>query len=191
VEVEFPLRVTSATIPAGWRIRLALAGADFPVVWPPRGRFALSLDARGSSLTLPTVPERDETRYVDIAEMDGDGPRAPVAQRRMVSDWEVIRAGEDSVYRRVTGGTEIQPGLVYQTDQSWTVRVDDDDPATTRAWTESRASLERPGWRVETRGTIGIEGSDRFEVTIELAASHNEDEVFHRTWKETIPRVWS
>ncbi len=62
LEVTFPLLATSAVIPAGWRLRLALAGADFPVVWPPRERFTLTLDPARSSLSLPVVDQQARVR---------------------------------------------------------------------------------------------------------------------------------
>ena len=43
-QVRFPLLGSSVVVPKGWRLRLAIAGADFPVVFPPGRRFTLTID---------------------------------------------------------------------------------------------------------------------------------------------------
>lgn len=186
--VSFPLWATSAVIPAGWKLRLALAGADFPIVWPPARRFSLSLDPEQSRLLLPVVGTRPPDRTLEVPPA-GDIPQAPVENTRSVGDWTVTREGGATTFRLVRGGTEVQPGLTYTTDQWWTVAVEDDDPATTRAETVSVVSLERPGWAVTTEGSITIDSG--FVMTIDLAARYNDEEVFRRTWSETIRRQWA
>ena len=64
ITVRFPLLTTSAVLPAGWSLRLALSGADFPVVWPPGQRFNLTFDPGRSTLRLPTVPVREDDSRV-------------------------------------------------------------------------------------------------------------------------------
>jgi uncharacterized protein len=189
-EVALPLWATSAVIPAGWRLRLALSGADFPVVWPPKKRFTLTVDPDRSRLVLPLAKPRPDDRTLSIPSA-GPPPEAPVETMRSESDWIVQREDHNTTFRVERGGAETQPGLTYQADQWWTVSVDDDDPATTRAHTHSSASLHRTGWTVATEGEIQIEGRDQLEVTVRLTARHNGEEVFRRTWSETIPRLWA
>jgi len=193
MDVELPLRVTSAVIPAGWRLRLSLSGADFPVVWPPKDRFALSLDTGGSRLTVPVVAPRPDERLLDIPSAP-ESPFAPSEVTRSVSEWSVTSHDHKTIYRMERGGTEVQPErgeLVYDTDQWWTVSVSDDDPSTTEAKTVSRVTLSRPGWSVTTEGSIEITGGEAFDVIIELSADHDGHEVFRRTWSESIPRQWA
>lgn len=189
-DVRLSLRTTSAVIPPDWRLRLSLSGADFPVVWPPRQRFALTIDPAHSTLTLPIAQPRPGERILDIPEATHI-PDAPAETTRSESHWTVSRDMAVNVYRMRRGETEVQPTLTYATDQWWTVSVDDADPATTQAHTVSLASLERPGWTVTTEGSIHIDAGDDFEVTIELAARHNGEEVFRRAWSEKIPREWA
>lgn len=187
-DVSFPMRVTSAVIPAGWRLRLSLAGADFPVVWPPGKRFTLTLDPAESSLSLPLVLSRAPDRVLDIPPAS-DIPEAPVEQTRSFSEWSVEHESGGTTFRMERVGTEIQPDLTYTTDQWWTVSVDTQDPSTTRAHTESRVSLDRPGWSVTTEGSIEISGIDTLDVKIALRALHDGREVFHRRWEERITRA--
>ena len=191
VDLDLHLPATSASIPKGWRLRLSLAGADFPVVWPPPQRFTLTVDPRKSSLTLPLAKPDAESRSLDIP-ASPPPPPAPITWAREVSDWAVTAdAGTHTLFRR-RGGTASMPeraGLTYQTDQHWTVTVLDEEPVI-EARTEARVALARDEWSVETIGSIEITGGDAFEIRVELAASHDGNEVFHRVWEESIPRRW-
>ncbi|HEY5890036.1 MAG TPA: CocE/NonD family hydrolase, partial [Acidimicrobiia bacterium] len=90
VTVEFPLMETSAVVPAGSRLRLSLAGADFPVVWPPRGKFELTIDPGHSTLVMPTVPERSDRGILDIPE-SAPPPASPVEDLTDEAEWSVDR----------------------------------------------------------------------------------------------------
>jgi predicted acyl esterase len=193
-DIEFPLMVTSAVIPAGWSLRLALSGADFPVVWPPGKRFRLDIDSTGSTLVLPTVPPRFESAYLDVPPA-GPSPDSPVEVTRSVSDWSVARSDSATTFNKVMGHSEFQPNrddLTYDTDQTWSVSVEDDDPASTVAKAHSRLGLSRPGWSVVVDGSLEMTADDdQFHLAIELSAAHDGNEVWRRTWEEAIPRVWA
>ena len=188
--VRVPLWATSAVIPAGWRLRLALAGADFPIVWPPSKPFTLTIDPHRSRLRLPVVPARGDDRRL-VFPPTGELPTSPAETTLSESDWGVRREEGSTVYRMDRAGAETQPTLTYETEQWWTVSVEDDDPSTTIAHTFSRAALRRPDWEVITEGSIDIEGGDAFLVTIELVAQYNGEEIFRRTWGESISRQWA
>ncbi len=194
VALRFPLRATSAVIPAGWRVRLSLAGADFPIAWPPGRRFTLQVDSLQSRLHLPVVPVRPSESHLDLPPA-GDLPVPPVETWRSDSDWSVRRDDHETTFERTSGHTEYQPereDLTYVADQVWSVSVDDYDPATTKASSRCVLRLQRPGWHVETAGTLEITGDESdFHVVIELAASLNGDEVFRREWVEEIEREWA
>ena len=86
--IRFPLLAASAVIPQGWRLRLALAGADFPVVWPPGERFTLTVDPHRSRLMLPMVPSRFETQNLDWAESEPP-PSPPTSTPFEERTWSV------------------------------------------------------------------------------------------------------
>ena len=193
IDVTVPLRATSAVVPAGWRIRLSLSGADFPVVWPPPAAFTLRIDPAASRLRLPIAPARDPSRMLALPEA-GELPAVPSEVTKSMSEWETTRDGGRTVFRRERASAEHQPereGLTYEAEQWWTVSVDDDDPGSTVAETWSRAALRRPGWDVATEGTIRVSGREAFEVTVELVATLGGETVFERVWAETIPRDWA
>jgi hypothetical protein len=194
IRVRFPLMTTSAVLPAGWRLRLALSGADFPVVWPPGERFTLSLDPNDSKMRLPTVPVRGDESKVSFP-VPNPLPQPPGLQDEDRGHAAVERDGSTTTYLRHRYAKELQPqraGLTYVSDENWTVSVDDDDPASTRARAEAESIMERPGWKVSTRGSLELSGdSDSFHLVIHLTALHDDRVVFSRTWTDTVPREWA
>jgi hypothetical protein len=192
--IRFPLLAASAIIPRGWRLRLALAGADFPVVWPPGERFTLTVDPRGSKLLLPVVPTRPESRNLDWGESEPP-PSPPTFTPLEERTWSVSRDDGVTTYRREVASTEEQPEraeLTYDSKQQWEVGVADDDPATTRVWSQNEIHLERPGWKVGTIGTLEMSGDDMsFHLIVELKALHNGAQIWERRWDEEVPREWA
>jgi hypothetical protein len=185
---------TSAVVPAGWRLRLALAGADFPVVWPPGERFSIEIDPVGSRLILPTVPVRGDETKVDVPTPPTQPvPPGLVEEHRGHS--RLIRADSGHVYERHRLSSEHQPersDLSYLSDETWTISVDDDDPATTRVRADGEVKMERPGWNVTTRGSLELSADvEAFHLVIGLTALHDDEVVFTRTWEDRIPRVWA
>lgn len=193
IDVAVALRSTSAVVPEGWRLRLSLAGADFPVVWPPPRRFNLTIDPAASLLSLPTVEPTAAGKRLEIPPAPPP-PTPPVTQARSESHWELEQTGTATTLVKRSGWTEHQPerdDLTYTFDQSYAVTVANDDPATTRVESDVTVGLSRPGWQVAAFGRLEIGGADAFEVTIELVAQHNGAEVFRRRWFDRIEREWS
>jgi putative CocE/NonD family hydrolase len=194
IAVRIPLLTTSAVIPAGWRMRLALSGADFPVVWPPGQRFSLTFDPQRARLRLPTVPLRGDEANVSIP-TPPPPPEPPGFEEVTRSRSGATRDGATTIYQRHRYSSEIQPeraDLSLISDETWTVSVDDDDPASTRVRSDALLIMERPGWKVSTRGSMELTAdADSFHLNIDLTALHDDRVVFTRTWVDTVPREWA
>ncbi len=194
MRIRFPLLTTSAVIPAGWRLRLALAGADFPVVWPPGEQFILTFDPAESRLRLPTVPAR-----VDGSEVDFPAPPPlpdpPGFEEEDMGHGILSRDDATTIYERHRYSKEVQSersNLTLTSDETWTVRVTDEDPATTRVRSDAELNMVRPGWKVTTRGSLELWGdSASFHLVIELSALHDDVVVFSRTWTDSVAREWA
>jgi putative CocE/NonD family hydrolase len=194
VTTRFPLMATSAVLPAGWRVRLALSGADFPVVWPPGERVTLSFDLARSLLILPTVSDRaPETRLSIPASPSPPSPPGVEGDEHMTRSVE--RSSSGVTYRRTRSSTEFQPeraDLALTSEETWTISVDDDDPASTRVRSEAVVGMARPGWAVTTRGSLELSAdAGFFHLEIDLTALHGDAVVFSKTWTEHIPREWA
>jgi uncharacterized protein len=192
--VRFPLLTTSAVLPEGWRLRLALSGADFPVVWPPGERFTLTFDPSHSTLRLPTVPARGEEAKI-LVPTPPPLPQPPGLEEDDRGHAVVHREGSTVSYKRHRYSREFQPeraDLTYASDENWVVSVESDDPASTRVRSSAESTMERPGWKVTTRGSLELSGdADSFHLKIELTALHDDRVVFTQAWDDRVPREWA
>jgi putative CocE/NonD family hydrolase len=194
IDVRFTLMATSAVVPAGWRLRLALAGADFPVVWPPGQRFSVEVDPTTSRLVLPSVPPRGPESSLEVLSPPAR-PDPPGFVEEHRGHARLVRDGSSHVYERRRSSTETQPerdDLTIASDETWSIAVDEDDPATTRVRADGEVTMERPGWKVATRGTFELSAdAGEFHLVIGLTALHDDAVVFTRTWEDRVPRVWA
>jgi hypothetical protein len=185
---------TSAVVPAGWQIRLSLAGADFPVVWPPGEKVTLTFDPTRSRLLLPAVPPRGEAGRIAIPAAPSP-PSPPGLEGDDDAGTTVTRTGSLLTYERKRSSREHQPAradLTYSSDETWAISVEDDDPASTRVRSDAEVRMERPGWAVTTKGTLELSSdADNFYLSIGLTALQEGEVVFSRTWTDAIAREWA
>ncbi len=190
-DLTFPLMATSAVIPKGWSIRLAISGADFPVVWPPGEAFTLSVDPTRSTLTLPTVPTRLPSTILSLREAPAP-PTPPATTIRGERHSELTHQRGVTTYTRSVVDTEHLPeraDLTLDSSQTWSISVGDTDPASTRAWSEATTSLSRPGWMAAAVGRFELtaDAHDLY-LSIDLTATLNGVEVFENHWDAQIGR---
>jgi hypothetical protein len=126
--VELELDATSWVFPAGHRLRLSLAGADWPNLVPPPAPLTLTVERDGSSLTLPVLegpspspppllpPPRQTDQPADPPDLDprstgglGMGPPDPPTRWRVVRD-VLGRTSEAEIDHG--GRTELPDGAV-------------------------------------------------------------------------------
>ncbi len=189
-QVTFPLLAASARIPAGWRLRLSVAGADFPIAWPPGRRFRLSVDPARSRLRLPLLLVGGETLTNPSAPPP---PSAPAETERDEVEWRVERDEARTTFRRSLARDELQEGrLRYSTRQQWEVAVGAEDPTSTSLVSKVELKLERSDWKVGANGRVAITAdADAFYLEIGLATFEDEQVIFERTWKEHIERIYA
>ena len=179
---------------AGHRIRLAIAGADWPNVWPTPEPASLAVH-RGSEapsrLILPVVPD--------------DGPVAPpvfapspVAARHAVAfdppaTWTVTRdalTGKAAATIRVETAHVTPEGTRIERDAGCVCEVDPGDPASAVARGWHRCSSTLDGHTTEGHAEVVIASSERdFHVTIDVAITIDGAAPVTRRWDERIPRV--
>ncbi len=194
ITTRFRLMATSVVLAAGWRIRLALAGADFPVVWPPGEKVTLTFDPDRSRLILPSVPPRAAESTIDIPSSPPP-PTPPGYRDESGGSAQVVRVGESLTYRRDRFSFERMPArgdLSCSSDETWTIIVEDEDPASTRVRSDGEVRMERPGWSVVTRMHLDLSAdAEDFHLSIGLTALHDGAIVFSKTWEDRIPREWA
>jgi predicted acyl esterase len=196
VRVTVELEVTSWVFEPGHRIRLDLAGSDWPNAWPPPAAATLSFDRGGSALILPVlegpppVPER---------------PVLPGAGKRQERYESAKGNSVDSVVWRIEHGVlERETRAVAQSSGTTepdgerprfhelyggTVTVSTEDPAIASAESRSSLSIEWPEATVssEVRQVVRSD-AETYHLTIELDVLEDGEPRWSRRWERVIPR---
>jgi hypothetical protein len=207
--VELELDATSWVFPAGHRLRLSLAGSDWPNLVPPPGPVTLTVEGDGSTLTLPVLagpsPAPPPPRPGDPAEpaSAGAGNGGPGADPRLAggramsapdppTGWRVVRdvLGHRTEAEIEHGGrSELPDGTVLVERYQGTVGVALDRPGPTWARGSAAYRIEWPEATVATSVRLDLRGdADAFEVQLELEAREGDELRWARTWHHRIPR---
>jgi len=197
-DVTVTLNVCGHRFRPGHRIRVALASAYWPIVWPAPYPARLSIRTAESAIDLP-VRQADPGPTVSF-EPPVHGPRTPITRiapgslRRYSSQDHV--SGETSYVTDAVGGVfgegilrldavdvEIGHGLKRE------LTIKDDDPLSARYVVTQSFELGRAGWRsrIDTRAEMHSDG-ETFYLRGTLAARHNGEMLAEREWNFAIRR---
>jgi putative CocE/NonD family hydrolase len=196
VEVDLPLSAAGARIPAGHRLRVAVAGAAFPIAWPTPTPVALTLHhdvARPSALRLPTAAGWSSEHAPDLGRPAFDPPASePVPG--IPAAWRIERdgvAGTTSLVCESGGGDRFpeREGLVFAADARYRVTVADGF-AECRADGTIRYRLAYPhGPEVVADAGLTLDSDrDELRIRVTLAVTEDNGPVFDRTWELAMPR---
>jgi hypothetical protein len=188
-EVSFELEATSWVFEPGHRIRLDLAGTDWPNCWPPPAPVTLTIERDGSSIALPVVDGPSP-----IAEPPKlPAPRRPQTWNTDDVTWsieqDVVRKQTRAVvaYATRSDADEVAPSIVER--NGGVVGVATDDPG--RSWVDASSSYEL-SWLETTVSTAvrsRIESdADAYRVLLEIDASENGEVRWSRRFDRRFPR---
>ncbi len=153
--MRVPLVSTGTVIPAGHVLRLALAGAHWPMMWPSPEPATLTV--HGGRLVLPAPDPAAEVAVPALP-----APRAEPAPNPVRSlegpphAWTQTRDhGAGRTENRCTGGWETvwDGGRSYGCNDTRCL-IDDRDPLSCRVVTENVAECEHPGVRARCEGRL-------------------------------------
>jgi putative CocE/NonD family hydrolase len=194
--VALELEVTSWVFEPGHRVRLDLAGADWPNAWAPPYPGTLTVERDDAVLVLPTL---DGPSPVDRAPALPPS-RRPQAEREStrgdVPEEVVWRIEHDVVGRQTRavvryGGPsdadDVAPAIVQW--YGGTVGVSHDDPG--RAFVDAGATYELafPEATVTTESRLRIESDAvAYDVTIEIDAREGDEPFWSGRWQRRIAR---
>jgi putative CocE/NonD family hydrolase len=192
--VMLQLNEVGYAFPAGHRLRLAVSTAYWPMAWPSPLRVTLAIHTAGSSLTLPVRARRAEDAAVHFAPASAAPPPKRTATRPGEARRTIERdlATGESIYTVVRDdGASIIDAIGIETQYRKVVRymIRDHDPASARMEIEQRYVNGSTGWNscVETNTTVAC-SAENFMISARLRALEGEQEVFSRTWSESIRR---
>ena len=180
----------------GHRIRLAVANAQFPMIWPSPTAGTTSLLLGGDTwIELPAVPVQNETKYACRLAAVESNDAAPFGK-------ELGRNGP--VFRRVRNEQTGDSTFSTASDVTWTIRdnqyksgesyrweVNDAKPANARYQGERRNVFTIADKEIDlsTRALIESDAS-YFHITFTKTLRQNGSLVREKTWTDHIPRVY-
>jgi predicted acyl esterase len=182
--VEISLRSTSYLFRRGHRIRLSIALADFPRLWPISGteRFWLHCGTDcPSRLLLPRTPAQQPSLSVPEFPPPAEGLKS-AAELEAVQRWHV---GRELVQR--TASLQCHTTTAYQLHDGGTVRYSHDYTATVAASAPAAAEMRSASDIVVQRpsGEVRIQTANVFTATtatINAEISQNGQVIFRRDW---------
>lgn len=191
VDITVELEATAYAFAPGHRIRLALAGTDWPNTWPPPTPVTLTIDRASLRCDLPILvgpsplPE-PHFRPPPTAGADDDDEAEPPPVWRLEHDvlarttTAVVDHG--ATYRGAHGVTVTD---TYQGRVTVPIR----DPARATASARCRFELAWADVTCAVEAGLRIDGhADRFDVAIDLLATEDGAPFASRSWRESIPR---
>ncbi|MEN3280299.1 MAG: uncharacterized protein V7607_1439 [Solirubrobacteraceae bacterium] len=177
--LEIQLHATSFEVPAGHRIRLAVAGADFPRLWPDPRRAELAVRCERTSLRLPTRTPRDDVASVPAR---GRAPANPLIMRAepvyrvtrdRMRDAVTVDFGDDVVARTVDGEGRTESRRRLQA----TVAADRPDAA--RVTGTMTTTIQCPQGEIVVTAKIALR---RDLVTASGEVTWSGRQIFSRRW---------
>jgi len=178
----------------GNRIRLVIAGADWPNIWPTPQLCTNSI-YRGpdhpSRLILPEVPRTGS------AEPPPFSP-SPVSVKRHSDSadppvWKVthdVLTGRTSTAIDLKNSSRINGNTVLERRSQSSFEVDPNNPAQASAWGRHTKRIIRPNQEVMTRSVITVQAvKTHFHMNIDLEVKINKATTFTKRWMESIPRM--
>jgi hypothetical protein len=198
-DVTIDLMATSWVFEAGHRIRVSLAGADWPNVWPPPANNVLEIDAAGSRMVLPVVPSlehQNDPGFLPPPAERGDTPDATKAIESSGDKEPVYRIEHDAIAHRahvvVDHGSsyEVELGAAVTEDYFGRVGVSTDDPGDARAEGRVRFEIAWPETTASTEVNMKLESdAGEYRVQLDLNVRENGQQLWTRRWERAFPRA--
>ncbi|MBG7610160.1 MAG: CocE/NonD family hydrolase [Anaerolineae bacterium] len=193
VALEIPLDCTGWIFEKGHRIRLSIASADWPNVWPTpelATNHVYHGGVRPSRLILPTIPSEGSAAPAEFA----PSPLHVHAPSQAVNPptWRVHKDmlnGETSVELSIPARFRANAHTVVERDSTSIFHVDPRDPANASAQAKHIARLIRPGHTTQSQAEISVQATPtHFHLSISLEVRVNGTLHFTNHWVDTVPR---
>ncbi|ALN74668.1 CocE/NonD family hydrolase [Aureimonas sp. AU20] len=198
VDVRIKLNDCGHRFAASNRIRLAVATAYWPLVWPAPYAATLTVDTGASRLELPrrerdddvspTFPPPERGSATPTTQLDPGSVRRWSTQDHVTGETLYVTEGVGGLFGEgVLRFDEIGTELSHALRRELTIR--DDDPLSARYVLTQSYEMGREGWRTRTETRCELT-SDRetFHLTGQHVAFENGQEVHRRDWDERIAR---
>lgn len=193
--IKFPMHFTTWTFRAGHKIRLSVANAQFPMIWPTPYRMTTQLyvgDGQ-SEMTLPVVPESGQ-QIDGLTELEQSEPAPDATDLKTVylPPFKVTRDKHGNTIATASEGyiMAIQ-GRLYKCAYKVTYKVNDANPAIASFIGEGEDSIHivSNDRLVKVQTTIRINSDSRYFRTMVVRKIYENGRLLRtRKWDENIPR---
>ncbi len=187
--VEIELEATSWTLEQGHRLRLSLAGTDWPNIWPPPDGGSLGIERASVELTLPVL---DGPPVVPGPELPPPPPKEPDEDDGPPAAWRVER--DEGEARAVTSyGSDYEGAFGARIEERYegAVGVSPGDPAKAWARGAARYRIAWPETTVETEARLDLRSDvEAYHVGVDVVVEEVDGELgrVERRFERTIPR---
>lgn len=183
--------------PVGHRIRLSLATTYWPMFWPSPEEATLDLDLSTAALYLPIFTGATH-----------EGPMAPpesaaltpctilnegyvdrsISYNILADTWTCVTNGVGGVFGEgIYRFDDID--ITVEHDLKRELTLSNRDSLSARYDLYQKMRLGREGWWMDSDIVVSMKGDrSNFYLSAKMNVKHNEEEVFTKTWNETIPR---
>ena len=193
--VEIPLSSVGSAIPAGHRVRVSVASAFWPAVWPSPEPVALTVIAGGeSALTLPVRAPRDEPEVPAHFAQPEEGPLPAVARgiathARALSR-DVLTGRVELVQDSAETPTRLlADGLEYSSHDRDAWSIVEGEPLSAAIRCERTLTLARGEWRTRVEAVATMTSTaDAFLLTNALDAYEGDVRLASHHSSVSIPR---
>jgi hypothetical protein len=192
-ELVIEIDCTAWRFQAGHRLRLAIANADWPNVWPtpePATSIVHRSQDRPSRLILPLVPNESGLAPPVFKPAPTEPSPARVDPEPPV--WRVERdllSGSASVRYSFGYTDRVNDQTVVSRTYEFETHVDPRAPALTTAHGRHTSTIRRADGVIKAASTSTVRGSaTRFHLTTEVMVTIDDAPHFSRSWSESIPR---
>lgn len=192
-ELAIDIDATGWIFEKGHRLRLAVANADWPNLWPtpePGTSTIFRGQTRPSRLELPVVPDTGsaEAPHFTPSAMTRvphlSSPRPPV--------WEVITdvlSGRTRVRLQVDSISRLTETTVFEKQAHGEFQVHPQHPALASGHGIHLQKLESDGGCITAESDVWVQGGKtHFQVIIGLVVRVNGSRIFSRKWVESVER---
>jgi hypothetical protein len=198
VDVAVELEATSWVFEPGHRVRLALAGTDWPNAWPPPEPLTLRVERSSLCFSLPELPARETSDAtagaapVFVAPQPGSWHPGESSESQPETTW---RFAHDVLDRRteasVRHGSRYRGELDAHVSEQYegAVFVSTVDPGDAGARATSRYEIAWPGARCSSEVRLRFQSdAHAYHVEVELDVDDGDEPFARRRWKRDIPR---
>ena len=191
-EVTVPLRATGYRYLPGHRIRLSVASAYWPVIWPSPYAGELTIHLGPSYLILCTIPAEGTLPTPAFRTEPAGLPDVGARNSEDAAVWQItddVLAGTLTVTTGSGETTVLPDGTSLYSSELLEMTASDDDPAHARMRTEVVYRLDQDGRAISVRANGLMTSTETdFNLAVDLDVTLDGAPFHHGSWAETIPR---